>query len=80
MLNFFAFLVLMFISTYLKNLEGSYIIRVINASSLIIVMKLKGYKFYDPQNMNLLISCDVIFDEIVLLQVSRTIQGGEIKK
>jgi hypothetical protein len=42
--------------------------------------EVKGYKFYDPQNMKLLTSCDVIFDECFLLQVSRTIQGGEIQK
>jgi hypothetical protein len=40
----------------------------------------KGFKFYDPQNNKSIISCDVIFDETHVLQVSRTMQGGNIHK
>jgi hypothetical protein len=79
MLNFFAFLDKVHIHIFeelkrkLDSKSHKHIF--INYS-----YEVKGYKFYDPQNMKLLSSCDVIFDEIVLLQVSRTIQGGEIKK
>jgi hypothetical protein len=42
--------------------------------------EVKGFKFYDPQNKKLLISHDVIFDETLVLQVSRTMQGEKIHK
>jgi hypothetical protein len=31
--------------------------------------EVKGFRFYDPQNKKLIISCDVIFDETLVLQV-----------
>lgn len=38
--------------------------------------EMKGYKFYDSQNQKLITNHDVIFDEILLLQISKTMQGG----
>jgi hypothetical protein len=37
---------------------------------------MKGYKVYDSQNKKLIANHDVIFDETLLLQISRTMQGG----
>jgi hypothetical protein len=43
-------------------------------------VEMKGFKFHDPQNKKLIISYNVIFYETHVLQVSRTMEGGNIYK
>jgi hypothetical protein len=76
MLDIFTFLVVMLTSMCYKELRQTLNF---NSHENIFIGysdEMKGYKFYDSQNKKLITNHDVIFDETISLQISRTMQGG----